>query len=40
MVSETRWKNAEYVLKDTYEDCEITVYDGGQDVYDYLISIE
>ncbi len=27
-------------LEDTYPDCEITVYEGGQDVYDYLIAIE
>jgi DAK2 domain fusion protein YloV len=27
-------------LEDAYPDCEITVYEGGQDVYDYLIAIE
>ena len=39
-VSEERRAELTEMLKDTYEDCEITVYDGGQDVYDYLISIE
>ena len=39
-VSEERRAALTEMLKDTYEDCEITVYDGGQDVYDYLISIE
>ncbi len=27
-------------LQALYEDCEITVYDGGQDVYDYLVALE
>ena len=27
-------------LEEIYPDCEITVYEGGQDVYDYLIAIE
>ena len=27
-------------LQELYEDCEITVYDGGQDVYDYLVALE
>ncbi len=27
-------------LEESYPDCEITVYDGGQDVYDYLIAVE
>jgi len=27
-------------LTDLYEDCEIIVYDGGQEVYDYFIAIE
>ncbi|MBE6702694.1 MAG: DAK2 domain-containing protein [Ruminococcaceae bacterium] len=27
-------------LQELYEDCEITVYEGGQDVYDYFLSIE
>ena len=39
-VSEERRAALTEMLKDAYEDCEITVYDGGQDVYDYLISIE
>lgn len=27
-------------LEDTYPDCEVIVYEGGQDVYDYLMAIE
>lgn len=27
-------------IEDLYPDCEVTVYEGGQDVYDYLIAIE
>lgn len=27
-------------LREAYEDCEIVVYEGGQDVYDYLIAVE
>ena len=27
-------------LKETYEDYEIVVYEGGQDVYDYLVAVE
>lgn len=27
-------------LEDLYPDCEIVVYDGGQDVYDYYIAVE
>ncbi len=27
-------------LKELYEDCEITVYEGGQEVYDYLVAVE
>ena len=27
-------------LKDLYDDCEVTVYIGGQDVYDYFVAIE
>ncbi len=27
-------------LKETYDECEIVVYEGGQDIYDYLIAIE
>ena len=27
-------------LKNTYSDCEIVVYDGGQDIYDYYLAIE
>ena len=27
-------------LKDLYEDFEINVYEGGQDVYDYLVAVE
>ncbi|MBQ8859368.1 MAG: DAK2 domain-containing protein [Clostridia bacterium] len=27
-------------LEESYPDCEITVYEGGQDVYDYLIAME
>ena len=27
-------------LEDRYPDCELTVYRGGQDVYEYLIALE
>lgn len=27
-------------LEDAYPDCEITMYDGGQGVYDYLVAVE
>ena len=27
-------------LEELYPDCEISVYEGGQDVYDYMIAIE
>ena len=27
-------------LKVAYDECEIVVYEGGQDVYDYLIAVE
>ena len=27
-------------LEDTYPDCEVIVYEGGQDVYDYMVAIE
>ena len=27
-------------LKETYPDCEIVVYEGGQDVYDYFLAVE
>ena len=27
-------------LKEAYEDYEINVYEGGQDVYDYLVAAE
>ncbi len=27
-------------LKEIYDECEIVVYEGGQDVYDYLVAIE
>ncbi len=27
-------------IEDEYPDCEVTVYEGGQDIYDYLIAIE
>lgn len=27
-------------LKETYADCEVTVYEGGQDVYDYFVGLE
>ena len=28
------------LLEDEYPDCEIVVYEGGQDVYDYLVAVE
>jgi dihydroxyacetone kinase-like predicted kinase len=27
-------------LEEAYPDCEITMYDGGQGVYDYLVAVE
>ena len=27
-------------LQEMYEDCDVIVYDGGQDVYDYFIALE
>ena len=27
-------------LKETYDDCEVVVYEGGQDLYDYYLAIE
>ena len=27
-------------LKNRYPDCEIVVYEGGQDVYDYYLAVE
>jgi dihydroxyacetone kinase-like predicted kinase len=27
-------------LEDTYPDCEVVVYDGGQDVYAYYLAVE
>ena len=27
-------------LQETYEDCDVEVYSGGQDIYQYIISVE
>ena len=39
-VSEERRAALTERLKDLYEDFEINVYEGGQDVYDYLVAVE
>lgn len=39
-VSQERREALAERLEDTYPDCEVTVYDGGQTVYDYLVSAE
>ena len=39
-VSEERRTALTEELKKTYDDCEIVVYDGGQEIYDYLLAIE
>ena len=39
-VSPERCRRLEDLLKDTYQDCEVVIYDGGQEVYDYLIALE
>ena len=28
------------LIKEKYADCEVIVYEGGQDVYDYLLAVE
>ena len=27
-------------LEEIYDECEVVVYEGGQDVYDYLVAVE
>lgn len=39
-VSESERAQLTEELEELYPDCEITVYEGGQDVYDYYIAIE
>ena len=39
-VSESRRAKLTEELKKTYNDCEIVVYDGGQEIYDYLLAVE
>lgn len=39
-VSDERRATLTERLKDLYEDFEINVYEGGQDVYDYLVAVE
>ena len=39
-VSEERRAELTERLEENYPDCEITVYEGGQEVYDYLVAIE
>jgi dihydroxyacetone kinase-like predicted kinase len=39
-VSEEKRAELTELLEDEYPDCEIVVYEGGQDVYDYLVAIE
>ncbi|MBO5338713.1 MAG: DAK2 domain-containing protein [Clostridia bacterium] len=39
-ISETERAELTEKIEDLYPDCEVIVYEGGQDVYDYLIAIE
>ena len=39
-VSEERRAKLTEELRETYEDCEIAVYEGGQDIYDYFVAAE
>ena len=39
-VSEEERVQLTELLQEKYEDCEIVVYEGGQDVYDFLIAVE
>ena len=39
-VSAERRAELTETLKEIYCDCEVTVYEGGQDVYDYFLAIE
>lgn len=39
-VSDARRAEITEQLEDLYPDCEVTVYKGGQEVYDYLVAIE
>lgn len=39
-VSDARRAELTERLKETYPDCEVTVYEGGQDVYDYFVGLE
>ena len=39
-VSESRRAKLAEELQKTYDDCEVVVYDGGQEVYDYFLAIE
>ena len=39
-ISETERAELTEEIEDLYPDCEVIVYEGGQDVYDYLIAIE
>ncbi len=39
-VSAQRRADLTEALQETYDGCEIVVYEGGQDIYDYLVAIE
>ncbi len=39
-VSEEKRAELTEQLKEIYDECEIVVYEGGQDVYDYLVAVE
>jgi dihydroxyacetone kinase-like predicted kinase len=39
-VSEEKRAELTEALEDKYPECEVVVYEGGQDVYDYLVAIE
>ena len=39
-VSEDKRAELTERIGEEYPDCEVVVYDGGQDVYDYLIAVE
>ena len=39
-VTDARRVELTEILEETYPDCEIVVYEGGQDVYDYYLAVE
>lgn len=39
-VSDDERRSLTELIKEKYDDCEVIVYEGGQDVYDYLLAVE